>query len=178
MLCNKKGDSCLVVFVAEARFSLAVASRGHSLLWCRSFSLQWLVLLRNMGFRALRLSSCDARAYLPCGMWDLPRPRIEPVFPALAVGFLTTGPVGKSLPSFLKHPCRFSIGFCSFYWCVMPWHAWHIFWYKLLLSSRGLLAVLCRHCGFFCIREITPTSSFARSIEGSLQVVYPWTRTS
>ena len=28
-------------------------------------------------------------------MWDLPRPGLEPVFPALAGGFLTTAPPGK-----------------------------------------------------------------------------------
>ena len=42
------------------------------------------------------LSSCGARALLLCGMWDLPGPGIEPVFPALAGGFLTTAPPGKS----------------------------------------------------------------------------------
>ena len=31
------------------------------------------------------------------GMWDLPGPGIEPVSPALAGGFLTTAPPGKSL---------------------------------------------------------------------------------
>jgi len=36
-------------------------------------------------------------------MWDLPGPKIEPVSPALAGGFLTTGPPRKSLPEpFLK----------------------------------------------------------------------------
>ena len=30
-------------------------------------------------------------------MWDLPRPGLEPVAPALAGGFLTTAPPGKSL---------------------------------------------------------------------------------
>ena len=29
-------------------------------------------------------------------MWDLPGPGLEPVTPALAAGFLTTGPPGKS----------------------------------------------------------------------------------
>ena len=29
-------------------------------------------------------------------MWDLPRPGLEPVSPALAGGFLTTAPPGKS----------------------------------------------------------------------------------
>ena len=32
-------------------------------------------------------------------MWDLPRPGIEPGFPALAGGFLTTGPPGRPCPS-------------------------------------------------------------------------------
>ena len=44
-----------------------------------------------MGF-----SSCGAWAWLPRGMWDLPGPGIKPTFPALAGGFLTTGPPEKS----------------------------------------------------------------------------------
>ena len=43
-----------------------------------------------------RLSSCGTRASLLHGMWDLPGPGIEPVFPALAGRFLTTVPPGKS----------------------------------------------------------------------------------
>ena len=35
-------------------------------------------------------------------MWELPGPGIEPVFPALAGGFLTTGPPGKPLDFFLS----------------------------------------------------------------------------
>ena len=42
-----------------------------------------------------RLSSCDSWAYLLRGMWDLPRPGLEPVSPALAGRFLTTAPPGK-----------------------------------------------------------------------------------
>ena len=42
------------------------------------------------------LSSCGAQALLFRGMWDLPRPGIEPVSPELAGGFLTTEPPGKS----------------------------------------------------------------------------------
>ena len=37
-----------------------------------------------------------------CGMWDLPGPGIEPVSPALAGGFLTTEPPGKSRHEFFK----------------------------------------------------------------------------
>ena len=35
-------------------------------------------------------------AQLPCGMWNLPGPGIEPVSPALPGIFLTSGPPGKS----------------------------------------------------------------------------------
>ena len=45
-----------------------------------------------------RLSSCGSRAQLLRGMWDLPRPGLEPVSPALAGGFSTTAPPGKPFP--------------------------------------------------------------------------------
>ena len=41
------------------------------------------------------ISSCGAWASLPCSMWDFPRPGTEPASPALAGGFLTTGPPGS-----------------------------------------------------------------------------------
>ena len=44
-----------------------------------------------------RLSGCGPRAQLLRGMWDLPRPGLKPVCPALAGGLSTTGPPGKSL---------------------------------------------------------------------------------
>ena len=42
-----------------------------------------------------RLSSCGSRAQLLRGMWDLPRPGLEPMCPALAGRFSTTVPPGK-----------------------------------------------------------------------------------
>ena len=42
-----------------------------------------------------RLSNCGSRAQSLCGMWDLPRPGLEPVSPALAGRFSTTAPPGK-----------------------------------------------------------------------------------
>ena len=42
-----------------------------------------------------RLSSCGSRAQLLRGTWDLPRPGLEPVSPALAGGLSTTAPPGK-----------------------------------------------------------------------------------
>ena len=44
-----------------------------------------------------RLSSCGSWAQLFHGMWDLPRPGLKPVSPALAGGFSTTAPLGKPL---------------------------------------------------------------------------------
>ena len=52
----------------------------------------------SCGSRALerRLSSCGTWPQLLRSMWDLPGPGLEPVSPALAGGFLTTVPPGKS----------------------------------------------------------------------------------
>ena len=49
-----------------------------------------------------RLSSCGSRAQLLCGMWDPPRPGLEPVSLSLAGGFSTTAPPGKPQFSILK----------------------------------------------------------------------------
>ena len=54
-----------------------------------------------------RLSNCGSRAQLLRGMWDLPRPGLEPVSPALAGRFSTTAPPGKPLLElFIKPDCR------------------------------------------------------------------------
>ena len=42
-----------------------------------------------------RLSNRGSRAQLLSGMWDPPRPGLEPVFPALAGRLSTTAPPGK-----------------------------------------------------------------------------------
>ena len=47
-----------------------------------------------------RLSNCGSRAQLLHGMWDPPRPGLEPVSPALAGRFSTTAPPGKPWISF------------------------------------------------------------------------------
>ena len=44
-----------------------------------------------------RLSNCGSRAQLLRGMWDLPRPGLEPMSPALAGRLSTTAPPGKPL---------------------------------------------------------------------------------
>ena len=50
-----------------------------------------------------RLSNCGSRAQLLRGMWDLPRPGLEPMSPALAGRFSTAAPPGKPHPTFLIH---------------------------------------------------------------------------
>ena len=78
---------------------------------CTGFSLQWPRLPRRTGSRVCelhelcagsvaaaleyRFSSCGAQAQLPYGMWDLPRPGVESVSPALAGRPVTTEPPGK-----------------------------------------------------------------------------------
>ena len=58
--------------------------------------------------QTLRLSSCGSRAQLLRGMWDLPRPGLEPVSPALAGRFSTTAPPGKPWILLLKNFCHVS----------------------------------------------------------------------
>ena len=47
-----------------------------------------------------RLSSCGSQAQLLRGTWDLPRPGLKPVSPALAGRFSTTAPPEKPKTSF------------------------------------------------------------------------------
>ena len=63
-----------------------------------------------------RLSNCGPRAQPLRGMWDPPRPGLEPVFPALAGRFSTTAPPGKPYSRYSK-----VIFFCctlKFSWCL------------------------------------------------------------
>ena len=52
------------------------------------------------------LSSCGSRAQLLHAMWDLPRPGLEPMSPALAGRLSTTVPPGKPGLVFLIHSAR------------------------------------------------------------------------
>ena len=85
-----------------------VVSGGCSLLWYTGFSLRWPLLLCGIGCKRAGcnscrsqavecgLCSCGTRAKLPHGIWDLTRSVMKPMSPALAGGFLATGPPGKS----------------------------------------------------------------------------------
>ena len=56
----------------------------------------------HCGSQALehRLDSCGTWAELLLGMWDLPRPGIKPMSPAVAGGFFTPEPPGKPCLNF------------------------------------------------------------------------------
>ena len=90
------------VFIAAHGLSLVAANRGSSSLQCVGFSLWWLIFFVEPGLQA-QASVTVARGLSSCGAlhirgtWDLPGPGIEPTFFALAGGFLTTVPPGKSL---------------------------------------------------------------------------------
>ena len=85
------------VFVATCGLSLGVASRGYSLACgaqtscCCDFSCCGAWALEH------RLSSSGSQAWLLHSVWDLPGAGREPVSPASAGRFLTTGSPGKSL---------------------------------------------------------------------------------
>ena len=70
-------------------------------LWCSGVSLQWLLLLWSTGSRAHGLQQLWHKGLVVprlshiLGMWDLPKPGMEPVSPALAGQFFTTEPPGK-----------------------------------------------------------------------------------
>ena len=69
-----------------------------------------------------RLGNCGSRAQLLCSMWDLPRPGLEPVSPALAGRFSTTAPPGKPSQSFLNLPMDFTFPLLHFspFTCRLP----------------------------------------------------------
>ena len=56
-------------------------------------------LVAERRLQTRRLSGCGSRAHLLCGMWDLPRPGLEPVSPASAGRLSTTVPPGKPYSS-------------------------------------------------------------------------------
>ena len=59
-------------------------------------------LLAEHRLQTCRLSNCGSQAQLLRGMWDLPRPGLEPVSPALAGRLSTTAPPGKPCQTYFK----------------------------------------------------------------------------
>ena len=121
----------VLVFIAAHGLSLVAESRGCSSLWCVSFSLRGLSL-QSAGARCgaswvvacglvavtlvleHRLRSGGARAWLLQGVWNLPRPGMQPVFLTLVDGFSTTG---NSYFIFkIYYPTMWEIKCCSDYY--------------------------------------------------------------
>ena len=81
-----------------------------------------------------RLSSCGSRAQLLRGMWDLPRPGLEPVSPALAGRFSTTAPPGKPGWTHFMYPFTslwssglfLCFGYCKKYWPEYPCTSFYV----------------------------------------------------
>ena len=83
------------VFVSVRGLSPVAASGGHSSSRCAGLFTVAASLVAEHRLQTRRLSSCGSRAQSLRGMWDPPRPGLEPVSPALAGRFSTTAPPGK-----------------------------------------------------------------------------------
>ena len=77
-----------------ARAFSSCSEWGHSSSWRVGLSLSRPLIVEHR-LQMRRLSSCGPQAQLLRGMWDLPRPGLEPVSPALAGRFSTTASPGK-----------------------------------------------------------------------------------
>ena len=86
------------VLVSVRGLSLVAASGGHSSSRCAGLLTIAASLVAEHRLQTHRLRNYGSRAQLLRGMWDLPRPGLESVSPALAGRFSTTAPPGKPKP--------------------------------------------------------------------------------
>ena len=78
-----------------ARAFSSCGKRGPLLITVRRPLTIAASLVAEHRLQTRRLSNCGSRAHLLRGMWDPPRPGLEPVSPTLAGRFSTTAPPGK-----------------------------------------------------------------------------------
>ena len=78
-----------------ARAFSSCGERGPLFIAARGSLIIAASLVAEHRLQTRRLSSCGSRAQLLHGMWDLPRPGLEPMSPALADRFSTTAPPRK-----------------------------------------------------------------------------------
>ena len=78
-----------------ARAFSSCGERGPLLIMVRGPLTIVASLVVEHRLQTRRLSSCGSRAQLLRSMWDLPRPGLEPMSPALAGKLSTTVPPGK-----------------------------------------------------------------------------------
>ena len=100
------------------RASSSCGKRGPLFMAVRGALTIAVSLVAEHRLQTCRLSSCGARAQPLRGMWDPPRPGLEPVSPALAGRFSTTMPPGKPTCVFLNY------GFLWVY--AQQWDCWVI----------------------------------------------------
>ena len=90
-------------FLCDSFFFSSCGKRGPLFIAVRGPLTIAASLVAEHRLQTRRLSSCGSQAQLLRGMWDLPRPGLEPVSPALAGRFLTTAPPGKPGRRILNH---------------------------------------------------------------------------
>ena len=92
----KNSWGCAWVFVAARAFSSCGTQGLLSSCGPQAYYWQWPLCRGALALERAGRGSCGTQAWLLPGMWSFPGLGIEPVSPALAGGFLTTGPPGKS----------------------------------------------------------------------------------
>ena len=85
-----------------ARASSSCGERGPLFIAVRGPLTVAASLVAEHRLQTRRLSRCGSQAQLLRGMWDLPRPGLKPVSPALAGRFSTTAPPGKPSKTIFK----------------------------------------------------------------------------
>ena len=78
-----------------ARAFSSCGKRGPLFIVVRGALTTAASLIAEHRLQTRRLSNCGSRAQLLRGMWDPPRPGLEPVSPAPAGRLSTTAPPGK-----------------------------------------------------------------------------------
>ena len=116
-------------------------------------------LVAEHRLQTCRLSNCGSRAQPLRGMWDPPRPGLEPVSPALAGRLSTTAPPGKPHLSpflfifFFSDPYNSKVAMFN----VVPevsetlLNSFHFFFYILLCSSYFHYFIFQGTYPFFCL---------------------------
>ena len=127
------------VFVSVRGLSLVAASGGHLSSWCAGLSLS-RPLVAEHRLQTRRLSSCGSWAQLLRGMWDLPRPGLESVSPALAGGFSITAPPGKPEGMLFLRSILLMLGKC----CSLRLSRYSCWWRR---SGRCTMQIHDAQCG-------------------------------
>ena len=91
----------VLVFIFCARAFSSCGKWGPLFITVRRPLIIVASLVAEHRLQMRRLSNCGSWAQLLRGMWDLPRPGLEPVSPALAGRFSTTAPPGMPYYLFL-----------------------------------------------------------------------------